>query len=68
MQLSELLDRLEQDPVIAAVSNDKWDSALESPASVLFYLSADLLTVKERIDQAHNAGKCIFIHIDRRLR
>lgn len=64
MQLSELLNCLEQDPVIAAVSNDKWESALQSPASVLFYLSADLLTVKKRIVQAHDAGKCIFIHID----
>lgn len=64
MQLSELLNRLEQDPVIAAVSDDKWESALDSPASVLFYLSADLLTVQQRITQAHDADKSIFIHID----
>ena len=55
----ELHTCLEQNPVIAAISDDKWESALESPAQVLFYLSASLLTVKERIAQVHAQGRYV---------
>ena len=55
---------LEQDPVIAAIGDDKWDDALASPAQVLFYLSANLLTVKERIDQVHQNGRYVLVHLD----
>lgn len=64
MKPSEIMDRLEQDPIIAAIRNDGWDAALVSPVPVLFYLSADLLTVQERIAQAHDHGKILFIHMD----
>ena len=64
MQVSELMDCLEQNPVIAAVSDDGFEAALESPAQVIFYLSADLLSVSEKICKAHETGKVIFIHID----
>ena len=49
MTVAELTDCLEQNPVIAAVGEDKWEEALASPAQVLFHLSAELTTVKERI-------------------
>ena len=70
MQPQELIECLEENPVIAAISDDKWDDALESPVQVLFYLSANLLTVKERITEAHGAGKAheanklVMVHID----
>ena len=64
MLISELIDCLEQNPVIAAVGEDKWEAALTSPAQVLFHLAAELTTVKERIEQAHKAGKLLLIHID----
>jgi len=64
VQLSELIDCLEQNPVIAAIGEDKWDAALESPAQVMFYLSADLMTVRSRIAQAHDAGKQVLVHVD----
>ncbi len=64
MQLSEFIDCLERDPIIAAVGDDKWDDAILSPARVLFYLSADLMSVRDRIGQAHEVGKIVFVHID----
>ena len=64
MQVSELINCLEQNPVIAAISEDKWEAALASPAQVLFYLSADLMTVRSRVMQAHGAGKRVLIHAD----
>lgn len=60
----DILDCLECNPVIAAVRDDKWEAALESPAQVIFYLSANLMTVAEKIAQAHNLGKRVMIHID----
>ena len=64
MQLTELIDCLEQNPVIAAIGEDKWDAALTSPAQVMFYLSADLMTVRSRVAQAHKANKLILVHAD----
>ena len=64
MQPQELIECLEDNPVIAAIGDDKWPDALESPVQVLFYLSANLLTVREKIRQAHEAGKLVMIHID----
>lgn len=64
MQVAQIITCLECNPVVAAVQNEKWQAALESPAQVIFYLSADLLTVKEKIEQAHTAGKYVMVHID----
>lgn len=64
MQPLELIECLELNPVIAAVGDDKWLSALESPVQVLFYLSANVLSVREKVEQAHNAGKIVMVHMD----
>ena len=64
MKASDILQCLESDPVIAAVTDEKWEDAVASPAQVIFYLSADLLTVKDRLAQAHDAGKFVMVHID----
>lgn len=64
MRFDQLINRLEDCPVIAAVREPKFQSALISPAEVLFCLEAHLLTVRQRIAQAHAAGKAIFIHMD----
>lgn len=62
--MSDIFASLEQDPVIAAVGDDKWDKALESPVKVIFYMSADLITIEGRIAQAHKAGKYVMVHLD----
>ncbi len=64
MRPEELIECLEDNPVIAAISDDKWSAALESPVQVLFYLSANLLTVREKLHQAHKADKLVMIHMD----
>lgn len=64
MQLSQFMDCMEQNPVIAAIGDDKWETALASPAQILFYLSANLMTVKQKIEQAHSAGRYVLVHID----
>lgn len=64
MQLQKILDCLECNPVIAAVRDDKWEASLQSPAQVIFYLSANLITVKEKVAAAHAQGKYVMIHID----
>jgi len=62
--MSKIITCLEANPIIASISDNKWKQALESPAQIIFYLSANLLTVAEKIQQAHAAGKYIMIHID----
>lgn len=64
MHPQALIDCLEDNPVIAAICDDKWTEALDSPVQVLIYLSASLLTVQEKIRQAHEAEKLVMVHID----
>ena len=62
--MSAILTCLECNPVIAAVGDDKWEQALESPAQVIFYMAANLMTIAEKVQQAHNAKKYIMVHLD----
>ena len=62
--MSELIACLECNPLIAAVGDDKWQKALESPAQVIFYMSANLLTIADRVRQAHEANKYVMVHLD----
>lgn len=64
MTKEALFDSLERCPVIAAVNDKFFDSALASPAEVIFLLGGSLITVSQRIQAAHDAGKYIFVHID----
>ena len=64
MRFTELIRRLECSPIIAAVRENRWERALESPASVIFDLEASLLTVKTHAEQAHAADKALFVHVD----
>ena len=64
MNSHELIERLEFNPVIAAVHEHDFAAALASPTEVIFCLKTSILTVAEQIKAAHGAGKAIFVHID----
>lgn len=64
MNLTDLINCLEQNPVIAAICDDKWKEAITSPVEVVFYLSASILSVHEKVIQAHEAGKLVMVHLD----
>ena len=64
MRAEELKNRLECFPIIAAIRDNRWRQALASPAEILFYLEANILTVRDRIRQAHEAEKFVFVHLD----
>lgn len=62
--MQRILESFQSHPVIAAVGEDKWEAALKSPASVIFYMSANLLTIRQRVQEAHRANKYIMVHMD----
>ena len=64
MRAAQFRERLESFPIIAAIRNNRWKQALESPAEILFYLEADILTVRDKVRQAHGANKAVFVHLD----
>ena len=64
MRYSELMDSLERCPVIAAVREEQWERALSAPPELLFLLNASLLSIKQRCEEAHAAGKHVFVHLD----
>ncbi len=64
MHHSQIIQRIENCPVIAAVHDSGWDRVLASPVEIIFYLDANLLTIKDRVEQAHRANKALFVHVD----
>jgi glycerol uptake operon antiterminator len=64
MTVKDLCDALAEGPIIAAVHEEDFAAALRSPVSVIFHLRANLLTVRERVREAHESGKRIFVHVD----
>ena len=56
-----ILDSLESSPVIAAVKDEKFSLALKAPVEIIFLFGSKILSVKDRIDAAHESGKRIFI-------
>ena len=64
MDRRTLMNTLEQCPVIAAVHERNFDKALASPCEVIFLLGSSILSIPDKIRQAHEADKCIFIHTD----
>ena len=62
--MKEIISLLDTCPVIAAVKDKNVPDAVQSPASIIFDLGANINTVKDSIELAHNNGKIIFVHID----
>lgn len=60
----KLIESLEFNPIVAAVHDEDFEAALASPAEVIFYLKASILTLHERVKAAHGVGKIILVHID----
>lgn len=59
-----VFNALESNPIIAAVKDERFKEAIESPSEVIFLLGGNLLTLARRINAAHEKGKFIFIHLD----
>ena len=62
--MQKILDSFREHPIIAAVGEDKWEAALQSSATVIFYMSANLLSIRQRAQQAHREKKYIMVHLD----
>lgn len=61
---SKIFDSLEASPVIAAVRDEGFEAALASPVDMIFLFHSHILTVKDRVESAHGAGKRLLVHID----
>lgn len=48
----------------AARNKEEFEEALKSSVDTVFLLNSDILTLKTSIDEAHRAGKRIFIYFD----
>ncbi len=61
---TELIERLENCPVVSAIREDRFQEALESPSEVIFLLGCNILTVADLIAKAHEKNKLVLVHID----
>ncbi|NLN64268.1 MAG: glycerol-3-phosphate responsive antiterminator [Clostridiaceae bacterium] len=62
---NKLLQRIEENPIIAAVRNEMdIQEAVLSPVSTIFLLQADIFNIQNMVDRIKDAGKSVIIHID----
>ncbi len=65
MKPSELLELLEDTPVIAAVkSMEGLENCLACSSKVVFILFGDILNISDIVESVKNAGKVAFVHLD----
>jgi glycerol uptake operon antiterminator len=65
MKHSEIIRRIEENPIIAAIKDEKdLDEAIASQVSTIFLLHADIFNIKNLVDRVKDAGKSVMIHID----
>ena len=62
---TELIEKLELNPIIAAVKGEKTlEEALNSEIEVIFILKSNVLTIKKMVEKAKKRGKIVFVHFD----
>jgi len=60
-----IIDRVELNPVIAAVQNEKdLEIAINSQVTTIFLLCADIFNAEALVNKIRNADKSVLIHID----
>lgn len=65
MKHEEIISKIEQNPIIAAVRNENLlQKAINSPVSTIFLLHASIFNIKTMMDAIKKAGKHAVIHID----
>ncbi len=61
---ADVLVSFERSPVIAAIHDDRWDNAINSPVEVIIHLNLNIFSVKKYVEDAHSNGKLLLAHID----
>lgn len=62
------MSNLFEHPVIPATRRDEdFCKTLKAPGNLVFHLGANLVTIGERVKEAHEEGKKIFVHLDMAL-
>lgn len=62
---NKILEKLEQEPIIAAVNKlEKIDLAIQSPCRNIFLLTGSIYNLKEIIYKVKKANMDIYVHID----
>jgi len=65
MEKTEILRKIEENPVIAAIRNEEdLEDALKAPVSTIFLLHADIFNIYSNVDKIKKSGKNVFIHMD----
>lgn len=65
MKKSEIIDCIEENPIIAAIRDEgDLDEAISSQITTIFLIHGDIFNIKRMVDKIKSAGKNVLIHID----
>lgn len=63
--MTYFFDKVEKNPIIAAVNNlEILDSALNSPCEIIFLLTGNIFNLKEIAHRVRDKNKELYIHVD----
>ena len=61
----DFIDKIEENPVIAAVKDDKGlSAALKTDVGIIFILYGDICTIGEIVQKIKDAGRIAMVHVD----
>lgn len=61
----ELVELFQANPVISAVSSEeRLQSALESPSDIIFLLTGDIFNLSDMVKRCKDQDKLVFLHLD----
>jgi glycerol uptake operon antiterminator len=65
MRINEIIDKIRDNPVIAAVRKEEnLETAINSPVTTVFLLHSDIFSLKGLVDKITDSGKLVFVHFD----
>ncbi len=65
MMQRAFVEQVEDNPIIAAVKDDKGlETSLTSESSVIFILYGDICTIPDIVKRVHEAGRTAMVHVD----
>ena len=64
---ADVLVSFERSPVIAAIHDDRWDNAINSPVEVIIHLNLNIFSVKKYVEDAHIENLVPVIKIDKEI-
>ncbi len=58
------IEVFKRNPVVPALVDNNWSAAMASSAELIFYFKSNIMTLSDRLAEAHSKNKKVLVHAD----